>query len=145
MLWLLSKQTRRVPLLLEEGRGEVVSLSGLKEVSRWCGSCGSSWWWRPSPCCCSPSHWGSCFTRWEKMSDCAAAFVSLTIFFPRAAMAQALNKPPYTRERPPLAAMPMQKRSPMAVYPPSNSMLVRRCSLLNCSTNLLDLVTKLYN
>ncbi|XP_075900725.1 usherin isoform X2 [Nelusetta ayraudi] len=36
---------------------------------------------------------------------------------------KALNKPPYTRERPPLVAMPMQKRSPMAVYPPSNSML----------------------
>lgn len=38
---------------------------------------------------------------------------------------QALNKPPFTRERPPLVALPMQKRSPMAVYPPSNSVLVR--------------------
>ncbi|KAE8286949.1 Usherin Usher syndrome type IIa protein-like protein [Larimichthys crocea] len=36
---------------------------------------------------------------------------------------RALNKPPFTRERPPLVAMPMQKRSPRAVYPPSNSML----------------------
>ncbi|XP_051264113.1 usherin [Dicentrarchus labrax] len=34
-----------------------------------------------------------------------------------------LNKPPFTRERPPLVALPMQKRSPMAVYPPSNSVL----------------------
>lgn len=47
-------------------------------------------------------------------------------------MPQALNKPPYTRERPPLVAMPMQKRSPMAVYPPSNSMLVRRRSSWLC-------------
>ncbi|XP_049445713.1 usherin-like [Epinephelus fuscoguttatus] len=37
---------------------------------------------------------------------------------------KALNKPPFTRERPPLVALPMQKRSPMAVYPPSNSVLV---------------------
>ncbi|XP_058470137.1 usherin [Solea solea] len=36
---------------------------------------------------------------------------------------KALNKPPFTRERPPLVAMPMQKRSPMAVYPHSNSVL----------------------
>ncbi|KAK5623021.1 hypothetical protein CRENBAI_021028 [Crenichthys baileyi] len=36
---------------------------------------------------------------------------------------RALNKPPLTRERPPLVALPMQKRSPMAVYPPSNSVL----------------------
>nr|XP_046229230.1 usherin [Scatophagus argus] len=36
---------------------------------------------------------------------------------------KALNKPPFTRERPPLVALPMQKRSPMAVYPPSNSVL----------------------
>ncbi|KAM9703379.1 usherin [Menidia menidia] len=34
-----------------------------------------------------------------------------------------LNKPHLTRERPPLVALPMQKRSPMAVYPPSNSVL----------------------
>ncbi|XP_026174260.1 usherin isoform X2 [Mastacembelus armatus] len=36
---------------------------------------------------------------------------------------KALKKPPFTRERPPLVALPMQKRSPMAVYPPSNSVL----------------------
>ncbi|XP_041831955.1 usherin [Melanotaenia boesemani] len=36
---------------------------------------------------------------------------------------KALNKPPLNRERPPLVALPMQKRSPMAVYPPSNSVL----------------------
>ncbi|KAM3603279.1 uncharacterized protein V6R79_019822 [Siganus canaliculatus] len=36
---------------------------------------------------------------------------------------KALNKAPFTRERPPLVALPMQKRSPMAVYPPSNSVL----------------------
>ncbi|XP_030577973.1 usherin [Archocentrus centrarchus] len=36
---------------------------------------------------------------------------------------KALNKPPFSRERPPLVALPMQKRSPMAVYPPSNSVL----------------------
>ncbi|XP_074471325.1 usherin isoform X1 [Sebastes fasciatus] len=36
---------------------------------------------------------------------------------------KALNKPPFTRERPPLVALPMQRRSPMAVYPPSNSAL----------------------
>ncbi|XP_028997105.3 usherin isoform X2 [Betta splendens] len=36
---------------------------------------------------------------------------------------KAVNKPPFTRERPPLVALPMQKRSPMAVYPPSNSVL----------------------
>ncbi|XP_054900464.1 usherin [Poeciliopsis prolifica] len=36
---------------------------------------------------------------------------------------RALNKPPLTRARPPLVALPMQKRSPMAVYPPSNSVL----------------------
>lgn len=39
---------------------------------------------------------------------------------------QVLNKPPpYTRERPPLVGLPMQKRSPMAVYPASNPVLVR--------------------
>uniref|UniRef100_A0AAV2KBT2 Uncharacterized protein n=1 Tax=Knipowitschia caucasica TaxID=637954 RepID=A0AAV2KBT2_KNICA len=36
---------------------------------------------------------------------------------------KALNKPPFSRERPPLVATTMEKRSPMAVYPPSNSML----------------------
>ncbi|XP_039455009.1 usherin [Oreochromis aureus] len=36
---------------------------------------------------------------------------------------KALNKPPFSRERPPLVALSMQKRSPMAIYPPSNSML----------------------
>ncbi|CAB1342994.1 unnamed protein product, partial [Coregonus sp. 'balchen'] len=39
---------------------------------------------------------------------------------------KALKRPPFTRERPPLVALPMQKRSPMAVYPPSDSYLVRR-------------------
>ncbi|XP_030261827.1 usherin [Sparus aurata] len=39
------------------------------------------------------------------------------------ALHKALNKLPFTRERPPLVALPMQKRSPMAVYPPSNSVL----------------------
>ncbi|XP_075993868.1 usherin [Genypterus blacodes] len=39
------------------------------------------------------------------------------------ALHKALNKPPFTRERPPLVALPLQKRSPTAVYPPSNSML----------------------
>ncbi|XP_060908202.1 usherin [Labrus mixtus] len=34
---------------------------------------------------------------------------------------KALNKPPFTRERPPLVAM--QKRSPRAIYPASNSVL----------------------
>ncbi|XP_061560676.1 usherin [Phycodurus eques] len=37
------------------------------------------------------------------------------------ALHKALNKAPLTRERPPLVAM--QKRSPMAVYPASNSVL----------------------
>ncbi|KAM6992121.1 usherin [Tautogolabrus adspersus] len=36
---------------------------------------------------------------------------------------KALNKPPFTRERPPLVALPMQKRSPRAIYPASNSVL----------------------
>ncbi|XP_017291478.1 usherin [Kryptolebias marmoratus] len=36
---------------------------------------------------------------------------------------RALKRPPLTRERPPLVALPLQKRSPMAVYPPSNSVL----------------------
>ncbi|XP_062238236.1 usherin [Platichthys flesus] len=36
---------------------------------------------------------------------------------------KALNKPPFPRERPPLVALPMQKRNPMAVYPASNSVL----------------------
>ncbi|XP_034018084.1 usherin [Thalassophryne amazonica] len=36
---------------------------------------------------------------------------------------RALNKPPLTRERPPLVALPLQKRSPMAASPPSNSIL----------------------
>nr|XP_054604226.1 uncharacterized protein si:ch211-57i17.5 [Nothobranchius furzeri]XP_054604227.1 uncharacterized protein si:ch211-57i17.5 [Nothobranchius furzeri] len=46
---------------------------------------------------------------------------------------RALNKPPLTRERPPLVALPMQKRSPMAVYPPSNSVLVSFISWSLCS------------
>ncbi|XP_031721898.1 usherin isoform X4 [Anarrhichthys ocellatus] len=36
---------------------------------------------------------------------------------------QALNKPPFTRERPPLVALPMRKRNPMAIYPTGNSVL----------------------
>ncbi|KAL1254101.1 hypothetical protein QQF64_016330 [Cirrhinus molitorella] len=36
---------------------------------------------------------------------------------------KALNKPPFTRERPPLVPLPLQRRSPLAVYPPSNSYL----------------------
>ncbi|XP_029966701.1 usherin [Salarias fasciatus] len=36
---------------------------------------------------------------------------------------KALNKAPFSRERPPLVALPMQKRSPMAVYPQSTSVL----------------------
>ncbi|KAJ8410281.1 hypothetical protein AAFF_G00202620 [Aldrovandia affinis] len=36
---------------------------------------------------------------------------------------KALNKPPFTRERPPLVPQPLQKRSPMGVYPPSDSYL----------------------
>ncbi|XP_024147599.1 usherin [Oryzias melastigma] len=36
---------------------------------------------------------------------------------------KALGKPHLPRERPPLVAVPMQTRSPMAVYPPSNSVL----------------------
>ncbi|KTG31158.1 hypothetical protein cypCar_00024894, partial [Cyprinus carpio] len=36
---------------------------------------------------------------------------------------KALNKPPFTRERPPLISVPLQHRSPLAVYPPSNSYL----------------------
>ncbi|XP_016367995.1 usherin-like [Sinocyclocheilus rhinocerous] len=36
---------------------------------------------------------------------------------------KALNKPPFTRERPPLVSVPLQHRSPLAVYPPSNSYL----------------------
>nr|XP_020479323.1 usherin-like isoform X2 [Monopterus albus] len=35
----------------------------------------------------------------------------------------ALRRTSFTRERPPLVALPMEKRSPMAVYPPSNSVL----------------------
>ncbi|KAK1889392.1 Usherin [Dissostichus eleginoides] len=35
---------------------------------------------------------------------------------------KALNKPPFTRERPPLVSLPLQKRrNPIAVYPASNS------------------------
>ncbi|XP_029705581.1 usherin isoform X2 [Takifugu rubripes] len=40
-----------------------------------------------------------------------------------AVLHKVLNKPPYTRERPPLVGLPMQKRNPMAVYPASNSVL----------------------
>ncbi|KAK9531677.1 hypothetical protein VZT92_011087 [Zoarces viviparus] len=36
---------------------------------------------------------------------------------------KALNKPPFTRERPPLVALPMRKRNPMAIYPTGNSVL----------------------
>ncbi|XP_010880635.1 usherin [Esox lucius] len=36
---------------------------------------------------------------------------------------KALNRPPFTRERPPLVALPLQKRSPMAVYPTSDPYL----------------------
>ncbi|XP_058612780.1 usherin [Onychostoma macrolepis] len=36
---------------------------------------------------------------------------------------KALNKPPFTRERPPLVPVPLQRRSPLAIYPPSNSYL----------------------
>ncbi|KAM8831518.1 usherin isoform 2-T2 [Spinachia spinachia] len=36
---------------------------------------------------------------------------------------KALNRPPLIRERPPLVALPMKKRNPMAVYPASNSVM----------------------
>ncbi|XP_067274207.1 usherin [Pseudorasbora parva] len=36
---------------------------------------------------------------------------------------KALNKPPFTRERPPLVPLPLHRRSPMTIYPPSNSYL----------------------
>ncbi|XP_056284669.1 usherin [Pseudoliparis swirei] len=36
---------------------------------------------------------------------------------------KALNKSPFTRERPPLVAPPTTKRSHMAIYPTSNSLL----------------------
>ncbi|XP_035278205.1 usherin [Anguilla anguilla] len=36
---------------------------------------------------------------------------------------KALKKPPFTRERPPLVPLPLQKRSPIGVYPPSDSYL----------------------
>ncbi|KAK9956895.1 hypothetical protein ABG768_014600 [Culter alburnus] len=36
---------------------------------------------------------------------------------------KALNKPPFTRERPPLVPLPLHRRSPLAIYPPSNSYL----------------------
>lgn len=52
--------------------------------------------------------------------------ISTILSFPPIILHQALNKPPFTRERPPLVALPMQKRSPMAVYPHSNSILVRK-------------------
>lgn len=38
---------------------------------------------------------------------------------------QVLNRPPYTRERPPLVGLPTRKRSPMAVYPASDCVPVR--------------------
>ncbi|XP_073708979.1 usherin [Garra rufa] len=36
---------------------------------------------------------------------------------------KALNKPPFSRERPPLIPLPLQRRSPLAVYPHNNSYL----------------------
>ncbi|XP_048842179.1 usherin [Brienomyrus brachyistius] len=33
---------------------------------------------------------------------------------------KALNKPPFTRERPPLVPLPLQKRNAIGVYPPGN-------------------------
>ncbi|XP_056125504.1 usherin [Rhinichthys klamathensis goyatoka] len=36
---------------------------------------------------------------------------------------KALNKPPFTRERPPLVPLPLHRRSPLTNYPPSNSYL----------------------
>ncbi|XP_007259937.2 usherin [Astyanax mexicanus] len=36
---------------------------------------------------------------------------------------KALNRPPFTRERPPIVPLHLQHRSPSAVYPPSNSYL----------------------
>nr|XP_040016285.1 usherin [Gasterosteus aculeatus aculeatus] len=36
---------------------------------------------------------------------------------------KALNRPPFSRERPPLVALPMKKRNPMAVYSASNSVM----------------------
>ncbi|XP_037305607.2 usherin [Pungitius pungitius] len=40
-----------------------------------------------------------------------------------ATLHKALNRPPFTRERPPLVALPVKKRNPMAVYPASNSVM----------------------
>ncbi|XP_028858747.1 usherin-like [Denticeps clupeoides] len=50
------------------------------------------------------------------------ALVLLAIFL-GLLLHKAFNKPPFTRERPPLVPLPLQKRGPMAVYPPSNSYL----------------------
>ncbi|KAJ3607277.1 hypothetical protein NHX12_026788 [Muraenolepis orangiensis] len=40
-----------------------------------------------------------------------------------AAVALALSRPPFTRERPPLVTLPAQKRNRIAIYPPSSSVL----------------------
>lgn len=40
------------------------------------------------------------------------------------ALHKALNKPPFTRERPPLVPLPLHRRSPLTNFPTSNSYLV---------------------
>nr|XP_057913570.1 usherin [Doryrhamphus excisus] len=58
------------------------------------------------------------------MAVMAAIALLLMAIILAVALHKALNKHHLTRERPPLAAMPMKTRNPMmAVYPASNSML----------------------
>ncbi|XP_064864883.1 usherin isoform X2 [Oncorhynchus nerka] len=52
---------------------------------------------------------------------------------------KALKRTPFTRERPPLVALPMQKRSPMAVYPPSDSYLFDTVPNTTSSSNSVTL------
>ncbi|XP_039637269.1 usherin [Perca fluviatilis] len=59
---------------------------------------------------------------WFMVVMAAIALLLLAILL-AVMLTKALNKPPFTRERPPLVALPMKKRSPMAVYPASNSVL----------------------
>ncbi|KAI4889581.1 hypothetical protein NFI96_029859 [Prochilodus magdalenae] len=50
------------------------------------------------------------------------ALLLLAVFL-AVALHRALNRPPFTRERPPIVPLHLQHRSPRAVYPPSNSYL----------------------
>ncbi|KAL0967537.1 hypothetical protein UPYG_G00253520 [Umbra pygmaea] len=52
---------------------------------------------------------------------------------------KALSKPPFTRERPPLVTLPLQKRSPMAVYPPNDNYLFDTVPETTTSSNSVTL------